>query len=145
MERVEVFSIYERDKRSMKKEENNNWPMDPDIKERWIKALRSGKYEQDQGFLRTPDGYCCLGVLSDLYAKDNDLKWLRANWVYRLEGSDNDTWLTSHIVAWAKLNSKILVEKATGYEIIVDQYDLAKMNDDDVSFSEIADVIEEFL
>lgn len=33
---------------------------------RWIKALRSGKYDQARGRLRTPDGYCCLGVACDL-------------------------------------------------------------------------------
>lgn len=33
----------------------------------WVAALRSGKYVQGGGFLRTPeDKYCCLGVLCDL-------------------------------------------------------------------------------
>jgi hypothetical protein len=35
--------------------------------QRWIKALRSGKYKQAHGVLRTGDNrYCCLGVLCDL-------------------------------------------------------------------------------
>jgi len=32
------------------------------FKNKWIKALRSGEYEQDRGHLQTNDGYCCLGV-----------------------------------------------------------------------------------
>lgn len=35
----------------------------------WVKALRSGKYAQGQGQLKTTDGYCCLGVLCDLAVK----------------------------------------------------------------------------
>lgn len=30
-------------------------------------ALESGKYTQDVNYLRTTDGYCCLGVACDLY------------------------------------------------------------------------------
>jgi len=34
------------------------------FKERWVKALRSGKYKQTAGRLynKEEDGYCCLGV-----------------------------------------------------------------------------------
>lgn len=41
--------------------------LDKNIKARWIKALRSRKYQQAQGRLREMDiGYCCLGVLCDV-------------------------------------------------------------------------------
>lgn len=46
--------------------------MDPELKARWVAALRSGDYEQTTGALREQlrnkncDGFCCLGVLSDL-------------------------------------------------------------------------------
>jgi hypothetical protein len=50
--------------------------MRKDIAMRWVKALRSGKYQQTRGALhRTksqhdiPEGYCCLGVLADLADK----------------------------------------------------------------------------
>ena len=29
---------------------------------KWVKALRSGKYQQARGVLYDGDGYCCLGV-----------------------------------------------------------------------------------
>ena len=41
--------------------------MNKEIKERWIAALRSGKYKQAQNVLRTgKDRLCCLGVLCDV-------------------------------------------------------------------------------
>jgi hypothetical protein len=37
--------------------------MDKDIKEKWVKALRSGEYKQTRHVLRDDDGHCGLGVL----------------------------------------------------------------------------------
>jgi hypothetical protein len=37
--------------------------MDQKIKKKWIKALRSGEYEQGIGRLHYDGKYCCLGVL----------------------------------------------------------------------------------
>lgn len=45
-----------------------------ELQDRWIAALRSGKYEQVPGRLtrlkRTGRGYCCLGVACDIYDPD---------------------------------------------------------------------------
>ena len=42
--------------------------MNAEIKARWIEALRSGKYQQGIGYLRSKnDRFCCLGVLCDTY------------------------------------------------------------------------------
>jgi hypothetical protein len=40
--------------------------MKKDIKEKWIKALRSGKYSQATNRLRCGNSFCCLGVLCDV-------------------------------------------------------------------------------
>ena len=40
--------------------------MKPSWKEKWVNALRSGKYKQTRGNLQDGDGFCCLGVLCDL-------------------------------------------------------------------------------
>jgi hypothetical protein len=45
------------------------------IAEKWINALRSGEYEQGKGSLRLRNKYCCLGVLCDLYSKENNENW----------------------------------------------------------------------
>lgn len=44
--------------------------MQPKLKQKWIEALRSGKYVQTHSHLNNPDGYCCLGVLCDIIIKD---------------------------------------------------------------------------
>lgn len=44
---------------------------------KWVKALRSNKYEQNQGSLRKREGedlcnsFCCLGVLCDVFAEEH--------------------------------------------------------------------------
>lgn len=40
--------------------------MDQDLVNRWIEALRSGKYTQTTGVLRNGSCFCCLGVLCDV-------------------------------------------------------------------------------
>jgi hypothetical protein len=41
--------------------------MKADIKEKWVAALRSGKYNQGRAYLKDAAGnYCCLGVLCDI-------------------------------------------------------------------------------
>lgn len=39
--------------------------MNPWVKRKWVRALKSGEYRQGQGELviRKGEGYCCLGVL----------------------------------------------------------------------------------
>ncbi len=39
--------------------------MDKQLKTKWLKALRSGRYKQGMGCLKNVNGeYCCLGVLA---------------------------------------------------------------------------------
>jgi hypothetical protein len=46
--------------------------MNPEVKARWVAALRSGEYKQGKGALRLNNKFCCLGVLCDLYGDDYD-------------------------------------------------------------------------
>jgi hypothetical protein len=46
--------------------------MDAQKKAKWVEALRSGKYNQGMGRLRSGDRYCCMGVLCDVVI---DGKW----------------------------------------------------------------------
>ena len=34
---------------------------------KWVKALRSGEFEQGTGYLRKGDKFCCLGVACAVY------------------------------------------------------------------------------
>lgn len=50
--------------------------MNQEIKQEWVAALRSGKYQQGQGLLRTKDNrFCCLGVLCDVVKPRLNADW----------------------------------------------------------------------
>lgn len=49
--------------------------LNPELKAKWLDALRSGKYQQGRQCLRSDEGcYCCLGVLADLI---DQMQWSR--------------------------------------------------------------------
>ena len=55
--------------------------MDQELKDRWLAALKSGKYKKGMSALCSTrsDGnyYCCLGVLADLLVQDNKGTWVK--------------------------------------------------------------------
>ncbi len=55
--------------------------MNPDVKKKWVEALKSGEYKKGYGALRDhTDRFCCLGVLCDLYRKETGFgEWLNHN------------------------------------------------------------------
>jgi hypothetical protein len=104
--------------------------MNPELKQKWVTALRSGQRKQAQGVLRRKDGgFCCLGVLIDVYQPE---KWtdpgLEAScYVY---GGGGGGMLPDQLV-----NELDIPISATGT--------LIRMNDDQgKTFPEIADWIE---
>lgn len=38
---------------------------------KWLKALKSGKYKQTAGALKHKEGFCCLGVLCEVYNENS--------------------------------------------------------------------------
>lgn len=109
--------------------------MNSSIKQAWIEALRSGTYNQGSGCLRENDRYCCLGVLTDLYIKENKLEWVPGkHGDYFFNGTAGT--LPRAVSEWAKLGSD---------NPLVDDRSLAGWNDSGTSFEEIADLIEEGL
>lgn len=105
--------------------------MNSRIKELWIEALKSGNYSQDKYSLRTYSGYCCLGVLCDIYAQEHNQEWSLNNDGYRFMYSDES--LPQKVVNWAGLDSK------TPY---VGDVLLSELNDHGMSFSDIAEQIQ---
>lgn len=101
-----------------------------DLKNKWIDALRSGKYQQGHYSLKKPNDigiqcFCCLGVLCDVY--------------------DRTGWHTSP--DWTHFNYKGSKYMAPITLLSVqDQDKLIKMNDIvGKSFNEIADYIQEHI
>jgi hypothetical protein len=63
-------------------DEVHKMKLDKKVKHKWLKALRSGKYEQGQFYLKRNDRFCCLGVLCDT-VKPN--KWEKSEGIGRPE------------------------------------------------------------
>ena len=95
--------------------------MNPHLKARWLRALRSGNYTQAQKGLRESyTEYDCLGVLADVI---DPLAWQQTDGIFKWRGRSL-TFLPSHI-----LDDPI-------------QDRLATMNDEGATFDELADFIE---
>lgn len=102
----------------------------------WVKALRSGKYTQGQGQLKTTDEYCCLGVLCDLAVKHGIIR--------SFNPGDPDLDHYPEVMNWVGLTGPMGdFTKRNGRTD-----DLASLNDGTLphtrktSFKKIADVIE---
>ena len=111
--------------------------MNPQIKQKWVSALRSGDYQQGQYCLRKEDKFCCLGVLCDLYIKENHLEWELVNnrnyYGFQYKVAD----LPPSVVEWSGIPSHNLMD--------ISERTFANLNDTGSTFNEIADVIEEQL
>lgn len=109
--------------------------MKEEIKNKWVEALRSGKYLQGKEALRNYNSFCCLGVLCDLY---DNTKWAEQEGdciPYGTEQWAQDDHLSNKVKAWADMRSH-------DGELPVPDQTLAEMNDGGANFEEIADTIE---
>jgi hypothetical protein len=113
--------------------------MNPDLKKRWVAALRSGEYEQGEGLLsytETASGityYCCIGVLCDILKDESDL-FAVSYFINKVNyyGYSYNT-LSEEQREYVKILSPIMKE-------------LIDLNDNQLAtFNEIADYIEENL
>lgn len=114
--------------------------MDKNVKRRWIRALKSGKYTQTQGCLKDDFGYCCLGVLTDLYLKDTGQKWKESGGEFKpgnLKGCDI---LSRTVAEWAGLGRR-LDPKTSTTDPFGDVLTLSELNDSGYTFEEIAEII----
>lgn len=118
--------------------------MNPEWKAKWLTALRSGDYEQCTGKLHEKDdGFCCLGVLCDIYPGGRWEEGPDENSVEMVSchGSSKSSQVLPHSLS-KELgidNSSVLIDDKGA-----DNW-LAALNDAGASFEEIADIIEEQL
>lgn len=128
--------------------------MDPVIKAKWVSALRSGEYQQTQGKLKRvkadeyPVGFCCLGVLCDLHAKEKGQDWKDTEHDTRWHnyfGISDD--LPIQVQEWAGLSSENPEVRFYDENNEITRHEaLAVLNDDyRYNFTELADLIEEQL
>ena len=114
--------------------------MNDDVRALWIKALRSGEYKQTKECLNDGVGYCCLGVLCDIYQKQHPdtSSWINATnpREFQVRGFDE------HEYEVDTTYPPLLVGKWAGLEY-KDMVALGELNDDRCfTFNQIADIVE---
>jgi hypothetical protein len=124
------------------------------VKDIWVKALRSSDYTQGRLFLHlaetkhTVESFCCLGVLCDLSLKNSSLPIIRSlnedDGIIRYDRSSEG--LPLSVMAWAELKFSnpdvTVVDHSIEWHKESKTTSLAELNDGGASFSEIADIIE---
>ena len=106
--------------------------MNPDVKAKWVAALRSGEYKQGRVYLHDDDRYCCLGVLCAIAPATVNVK-------RNVDGLVVGQTLISQqpVMTWADV-----VEHGGDVEIDGRFGPLTWHNDHGRTFAEIADAIE---
>ncbi len=103
--------------------------MHQEIAQKWTAALRSGEYKQTKHQLKTCDNrFCCLGVLCNLYQKENGGEW--TGYGYFLGCGQI---LPPEVVDWAGMKSR----RGDLHPLSLSDY-----NDKGKDFYEIAQIIE---
>lgn len=122
------------------------------IMEKWTETLASGRHRQVTGSLKAPKGskaygYCCLGVLCDIYAKETG----KGAWVdaehggkgFRVGHITREGTLPEAVQKWAGLKTnggasgKVLLEQDTR-----EYTSLVELNDEaGLKFKDIAKII----
>jgi len=130
--------------------------MNPEIKQKWVDALRSGKYDQGSEKLRSHQGYCCLGVLCDLYAQEQNQEWEFQGAFEEENTQPTDYWyfdgesefLPDSVREWAGMtfkNPQVRVDVSP--EEDEDDWfyhdDIANLNDTGYTFNDLAKLIKE--
>lgn len=127
--------------------------MDQAVKQKWLQALRGGQYQQAREALRVGEGFCCLGVLCDLYLKDGQPgEWQEGGIIetpavdrrWSTPTEERVAMLPEAVVLWAGLHHH---EQSTDPRVTDRGYTttLSSLNDNGRSFTQIAKIIEEQL
>ncbi len=111
--------------------------MKKQILDKWIKNLTNGKYKQTAFALRRESGFCCLGVLTDMYIKKHGL-----NWDYVKDGACKFTgesnMLPQVVAEWAEFDKNILIDTSDDLKSSLPVYDIKlKMIINDIQHEDI--------
>lgn len=105
---------------------------------KWLAALRSGKFKQGSQYLKSEDGYCCLGVACAITMPSANLK--DAHFIISKKDVDANTCSERELIS-TKLYDSIPELLRGDCNLFARQ--VSEMNDEGVPFEEIADWIEQ--
>lgn len=123
--------------------------MDKIVKAKWIAALTSGEYSKTKGALKDNCGFCALGVLCDIYAKEHNIEWEQEgdSNMYLLDG--NEYYLPKFVQEWAGVNDSacgvMIGEEKRSVPMLNDGYRNSAGYHEPQSFEKIACFIQENL
>lgn len=112
--------------------------MKPELKKRWVDALRSGKYIQDERALNTGKGFCCLGVACEVFKDDVGLE-VRTGTTGEVYYDGGRHSLPASLQSLLEITMRGTLTTKVGHrKHLTELNDLEKM-----TFDQIADVIDE--
>ena len=138
--------------------------LDPEVKQTWTTALRSGKFPQTHERLVDEKGYCCLGVLAQTCMNDKEINGWRwepkSGFITPLGNCYSSGYLPGNVRHRYKIDQNINADEVSqilqyyrpneNHEVgeLVYSYMgfLVYLNDEIcLTFDEIADVIDNYL
>ncbi len=131
--------------------------MNPEVKAKWLAALRSGDYQQGRSALAQNGQYCCLGVLCELAVQEDVIsKYTTDEATYYGKDVSEDNWafegnssyLPKAVAEWAGLFRGSDTNwgynySNPGFRVDGGEVKLSHLNDAGSSFQVIADKIEQ--
>lgn len=121
--------------------------MPKEMLEKWLAALRSGKYKQATGALEKDGGYCCLGVLQMCVDGKVEMYYASGAGVSGAEGLPTTEWLQSNSIAFSAYAGNGPDQRAREPYLPTLNLAASTANDGDsenrqYTFAQIADAIE---
>lgn len=119
--------------------------MKPNVKEKWVAALRSGEYRKGFDYLKTGaqrESFCYLGVLTDIYIKEHGLEWESGeDRIFKFGGTS--MCLAPEVMEWSGLDDaeECLLYRGGKWGIV----DISDDRDYSLPFEEFADLVEDQL
>lgn len=121
--------------------------MDPELKEQWLDALKSGRYAKGRQALRsisnveTVERFCCLGVLCDILDPEG---WQEPTDASFAASFANKT-LVPYAVRGGSVNVAYLPEEYVEKADIHNQMTLTRINDKSETFEPVIEFIEQHM
>lgn len=113
------------------------------LQTQWLADLRSGKYKQTTTYLHDANGFCCLGIATEITCGLAPVKVTKMDHVREYPDLVSSLDDITRILLPEQIVKKMKFRTRAG-----DSRDslsisaLSELNDDGVSFSEIADLVE---
>ena len=116
------------------------------LKDKWLAALRSGKYKQGTGKLRDDSGgYCCLGVLEHCISGKVEKHAGKNDYLNDYLTYPSLNWLSKHNIQFVNSVNRLHYNPTVGFKS-GSKYELSIMNDSgDHDFNKIANIIEKYV